>query len=172
MLKYIILLAVLSLKINLGLACDCVIPVDSYFNEVIKDSDFIFTGTIINSSKNLIVLDSIIKGNLNVGDTIYLHQFFSSGNCTAIFSDGSKQLIIGNHLESMDQIFSKDQIILETGPTPNDRDTISSLNEYSEEQITNLKSSLIDYVVVETAMCRSFSIRSKEFKQVMALLKN
>ncbi len=185
--KFLLLFAICIIQIDNSYACDCIGPSDSSFKDLLSDSDLIFTGTVLTSNhwnkkhqesndlnkqgaNVLIVVDSVINGDLAIGDTIYLYQFFSSGSCTNIYDYGSSHLIIGELLKSVKQIISDDQIEYEMEPNSDSTETVSN-RRYAKEIIQFLNSQLTNYMTVKADMCSSFKLNTIGYRQAMKILK-
>ncbi|MEP2771604.1 MAG: hypothetical protein ABJH05_05620 [Fulvivirga sp.] len=105
----LIILFSISLR---SFACWCIEPIDKEgVQKLINDVDLIFYGSATtsiyleqeltkfynnrNNGYNVIMkIDSVIKGDLNVGDEVLIYQ--NSGDCDELFNYGEQKLILGN----------------------------------------------------------------------------
>lgn len=122
------------------------------------------------SSTVYIKVDSVIKGDISIGEEIFIYQTESS--CSAEYRFGSQQLIFGNKInEIIGLIPEKTEEV--NSPIFTDighivKDTIKTHN--NNKLFPFLKRIIQTHTVINTNMCRSFDFNSSSYNDVRDLL--
>ena len=186
----VILLHVLF--VNIGFTCTCVELNEHVIDELKAESDFIFIGTVQQvdnwnpytvqkrnkerkANDVMIRVDSVIQGNLEIGELVFIYQ--SAGSCTETFYYGTQQLIFGDQIKRIRQL--QDLPSTSNGeipPQPPPPDGLQNDGTYETDAddtiVQFLDNKIANHVVVDTSMCRSFLLRSQSGSKVIEFLAN
>ncbi len=178
-------------------ACSCTPRTPELVHYMHDYYEVIFKGTVITadswndylldrsnnkkeSSEVYMRVDSVIKGNLEIGQVIYIYQ--TSGGCTEMFEYDSKKLVFGRVMKKLiveknKEKPNKDQssdmnmpptLLLYPGLREDGSYTISENQEIEKF----LKFKLKHYTVIDTSMCGTFNAKSKACQEVLDWLKD
>ncbi|MEP2772510.1 MAG: hypothetical protein ABJH05_10190 [Fulvivirga sp.] len=174
--KSLLTLAVI-LSVSLRcVACYCIEPIDKKgVQNLMDNSDLIFYGSAItsiylepeltefynnrNNGYNVIVkIDSVIKGDLNVGDEVLIYQ--NSGNCDELFYYGERKLILGNTITKF-----------KTSPTLEiDFNEGTVLGHQSEEENKFYNQTIQNKTGIWTNSCQVYTPNSKSYRRLFDLM--
>ncbi len=173
--KPLILLFVVTITGN-SFACFCIEPVDKKAAQnLIGDADFIFYGTALtsiylhseltefyNNRKNgynvIIKIDSVIKGDLKIGDEVIIYQ--NSGNCNELFNYGERKLIIGHKITKF-RISSTLEMDYKEGIV---------LGQQSEKENKFYNQAIQSKTGVWTNSCQVYTPNSRSYKRLFELI--
>jgi hypothetical protein len=166
------------------LACAC----GGSDKEMFEKADYVIIGTAIvnpdldsrwdefsdtpgKGSNVLLQVESVIKGDVNVKEKIFIYQFQSS--CTQVFHFGKKYLIFGEKIEKFTQGNHSSQNGGALSPPPPPPSVDCGIVElYTDKKKVNLLNNQVaKYKTIKTDMCTSLSTDSNGFATIMTYLK-
>ncbi len=193
--KYIIFILLVFTLAQTGLACRCTNLSKEIVNEIYDYHDYAFTGTVISgdfwdsqilnfwNSKSeghhvYMRIDSVLKGDLEVNQVIYIYQ--ASNGCIETFEYNTKKLIFGRAIKKLEVInHDKEEGSGNSGNLPPPNPNEFGLEENGTYKINNvskkvsfLQAKLEHYTVIDTNMCGTFNSGSKLSEKIIAWLKN
>ena len=185
---FILSLLLISLPFTKSIACSCSPRTPELIHSMHDYYEVIFTGTVITadswndylldrsnnnreSSEVYMRVDSVIKGNLKVGQVIFIYQ--TLGGCTEMFEYDSKKLVFGRVMKKLSYIESEKDTTNYPPPGPPlglEEDGSYVVSDHLElYDFLNFK--LKHYSVIDTGMCSTFNYQSRAYKEVIEWLK-
>lgn len=187
--RYITLsLLFLFISYTKSIACRCSPITKELIHEMHDYYEVIFSGTVITAdswneymldqsnqkkegSEVYMRVDSVIKGNLKIGQVIYIYQ--TSGGCMEIFEYDSKKLVFGRIMKKVNFIDQESDTTSILPPEPSfglKKDGSYTISDNSDLfNFLNIK--LRRYSVIDTDMCSTFKYNSKTYQEVINWLK-
>jgi hypothetical protein len=191
--KYTLIVILAFSVVQKGLACSCVPVSKKNVEEMYGYYEMIFIGTVVtgdswneytldrwnsnNEGSDVYMrIDSVIKGDLRVGQMIYIYQT-SGGSCTEMFEYDSKKLVFGRAIKKL-RVEKNEETSIDMDipppplPYPGLREDGSYTISENQEIEKFLKFKLRHYTVIDTSMCGTFNKKSKACKEVLDWLKD